>query len=310
MPYTCPCKACGHDVPAGDACPACGGKLNPAAARILWEERRLPVASWICWNSILRVALPVFGLTVAVILAVELAFGGLRSAEALLTGGFGTAALAILAALLLGTGLVLLARGPETLTCWVDKRGLHMTDQIAEPTRLRLLARGFPAETAAKARAGKPLKATETSVSWREIRRIQLWPQKGLILAYAPRFWLRLAVPCPAHLRAEVLEAIREYVGKRKDILLPEALRPETEKKPKRRFHLFHRKHAAPAKGAKHATAKKKTASAKGKSSRKKSASATSRPSAHVSMEEIIAMNEEEAQRQALDSERESRRRR
>ena len=120
MPYTCPCKACGHDVPAGDTCPACGGKLNPAAARILWEERRLPVASWICWNSILRVALPVYGLTVAVILTVELTFGGLRSAEALLTGGFGTAALAILAALLLGTGLVLLARGPETLCCWVD----------------------------------------------------------------------------------------------------------------------------------------------------------------------------------------------
>ena len=308
MPLTCFCKTCQREVPARETCPSCGEKLNPSTAHTSWEETRLPVLDWICWNGILRIALPVFFVTAALILLIETVTGGLAAAETLLTGGFGSLSLACLAVLFVCTAAVLLLRGRETMTCWADGKGLHTAISLEAPTKLRLIARGLPTGLLKKAREDTPLRVSESHISWREIRRIQLWPQKGLILVYAPRFWQRLAIPCPASEWSEALRLIRERLGKRKDVLLPDAIRPSEKKKG--HIHLLPRgkKHA----GAKARNSRKpaKASSARKKTSQKGASKSTgARKPSSVSMEEIIAMNEEEARRQEMDSESQNRRR-
>lgn len=59
-------------------------------------------------------------------------------------------------------------------------------------------------------------------IAWKEISRVQLWPEKATVRCMRPTWWMRLAVPCSAFQYEDVLEFMRDKVGRRKDLLLPE----------------------------------------------------------------------------------------
>ena len=87
MPLTSYCKKCACDVPVGDFCPECGGKLAASAVRLAWCVDHVPVRDWMCWNGVMRIALPVMGVTLALTIVLEAILGGLTGLTQLLTGG-------------------------------------------------------------------------------------------------------------------------------------------------------------------------------------------------------------------------------
>lgn len=94
-----------------------------------------------------------------------------------------------------------------------------------EPTALRLMLRlrsPALAHQAVTGPAGTVLMVQTREIAWKEISRVQLWPEKATVLLYAPNWWMRLAVPCSAFQYEDVLEFMRDKVGRRKDLLLPE----------------------------------------------------------------------------------------
>ena len=223
MPLTCTCKKCALEVPAGSACPGCGRQLPLSAAHLRWERPRVPVLSWLCWNEAARLALPVWLLTV--LLALGLAWlGGVPPAETL-PGATGRTLLLMLLAFAVLTGLALLLRGRDVLRCELDGKGARVTVLLPRPTALKLLLRGQnPARLRETARdVLAPLEVGSRELAWKELRRVQLWPEKGLVLLYAPRWWLRLGLPCDARSWREAEAYIRPRLGKQ--VILPPAWR-------------------------------------------------------------------------------------
>ena len=228
MAITSYCKKCGQDVPRGDVCPQCGARLPKTSARVVWSLEHRPVRDWMCWNAALRIMAPAAAAVLLLILLLEALAGGWQAAERLLEQGLlltwatlSTAALAVL-------WLVLLAQGADVVDCVVDSKGVHVTTYLENPTTLSLLARlRSPAlmREAVAGPAGSMVQMQTREVSWREISRVQLWPDKAMILFYAPAWWMRLALPCSAFQYASVLEFMRDKVGRRKDLLLPDKLR-------------------------------------------------------------------------------------
>lgn len=225
MAITSYCKKCGQDVPRGDSCPYCGGKLPKTSARVVWCLEHSPVKDWMCWNAVLRIMAPAMVVVLAMILLVEGWAGGWLAVEALLNRGllwtWGTLCLAMLT----GLWLVLLGQGYDLLDCVVDHKGVHITTYLLEPTAMRLILRlrsPSLAQQAVTGPAGKVLMVQTREIAWKEISRVQLWPEKTTVLLYAPNWWMRLAVPCSAFQYEDVLEFMRDKVGRRKDLLLPE----------------------------------------------------------------------------------------
>ena len=54
--------------------------------------------------------------------------------------------------------------------------------------------------------------------------RVQLWPEKCMILYYAPASWLRIAVECTPFTWEDVMGLTREKLGKKRKIRLPQSL--------------------------------------------------------------------------------------
>ena len=63
MPLTSYCKKCGQDVPVASFCPNCRAKLAANTVRLAWCVDHHPVRDWMCWNSVMRLLLPVLGMT-------------------------------------------------------------------------------------------------------------------------------------------------------------------------------------------------------------------------------------------------------
>ena len=59
------CRKCKREVPPGEACPFCAGKLSKTNERLSFWMGRIPVRDWFAWNQALRVALPVLGIVAA-----------------------------------------------------------------------------------------------------------------------------------------------------------------------------------------------------------------------------------------------------
>ena len=68
------------------------------------------------------------------------------------------------------------------------------------------------------------LKLEERHLSWRETARVQLWPEKCMILFYAPAWWLRVSAACTPLVWEDVMGLIREKLGRKKKIRLPASL--------------------------------------------------------------------------------------
>ena len=75
---------------------------------------------------------------------------------------------------------------------------------------------------------------SQKEIAWKDITRVQLWPEKTLLLLYAPTWWLRLAVPCTPFTWEDALGMISDKLGRKKAVQLPQELvappKPKTVK--------------------------------------------------------------------------------
>ena len=235
MALTATCKKCNREVAPGDLCPHCGTKLPKNAVHAAWVLERKPVADWMSWNAVLRWLLPA-GLVVLILaLLLEGISGGTAAVENLFLGGFPLVLLILLCVLLTLVLVALLLQGRELTDYVVDSRGVHVTRYLPDPTPLKLLAR---LKSPALMRQLDPdanapvLRLGEQDLAWKNVARVQLWPEKCYILFYAPTWWLRIPVRCTPFSWEDALVFVRDKLGKKKTVDLPDHLRVQAEKKP------------------------------------------------------------------------------
>lgn len=225
MPLSSYCKKCGQDVPVSSFCPNCRSKLAANTVRLAWCAEHHPVRDWMCWNSVMRLLLPVLGATILLLLLLEGLMGGLTGVASLLSGGLIVTLLYITCLLLAVMLGVFILQGDDLLDCVIDARGIHVQQYLPHPTALRLLLRGKSPRLLSQMGDDSLLLLSSREIAWKDIQRVQLWPEKTMILFYAPRWWMRVALPCSPFVWQDALDFIREKIGKRKAVLLPEECR-------------------------------------------------------------------------------------
>ncbi len=242
MPITAYCKKCARDVAPGERCPHCGGKLAKSAVRVAWCAEHHPVSDWISWNAAMRILLPLAGMVFLLVLLLEAMAGGLQAGDDLLRGGL---LFALLGLLIIVAAVLLLAfilQGEDRQDCVADGRGIHIQQYLPQPTALKLLLRlKSPSLMQQYDPAEGILLISQKELLWKDIARVQLWPEKTLILFYAPAWWMRLALPCTPFTYEDCFTFIQEKLGKKKDVELPAELllppqpkpeKPKTKKEP------------------------------------------------------------------------------
>ncbi len=236
MALTAYCKKCGREVPPADICPRCGTKLGKTAVHAAWCVERRPVADWMCWNAVMRILLPTGLAVLLLVLLLELLSGGTGALEQLFLSGFPVTLAILLASVTVVVFLALLLQGKDLMDYVVDSRGIHVTRYLPNPTPLKLLLRfRSPAlmEAAGENGEGAPvIRVDEREIAWKDVARVQLWPEKCAVLFYAPSWWLRIPVSCTPFTWEDVMGYIREKLGKKKKVILPASLRVEAEKQP------------------------------------------------------------------------------
>ena len=231
IPLTSYCKKCGQDVPVSSFCPNCRSKLAANTVRLAWCVEHHPVRDWMCWNAVMRLLLPVVGATLGLILLMEGILGGMTGVAALLGNGLVVTLLGMMGMLLAVMLLVFILQGDDLLDCVIDARGIHVQTYLPEPTTLKLLLRGK--STRLLDSGENMLLLSSREIAWKDVARVQLWPEKTMILFYAPRWWMRVSLPCTPFTWEDALDFIREKIGKKKAVILPEACRQETPAKAK-----------------------------------------------------------------------------
>ena len=227
MALTAYCKKCGREVEATEICPNCGTRLGKNAAHVAWCVERVPAKDWMCWNAVMRVVLPAALAILLLVLLIEGISGGIGAVEKMMTSGFPVVLLILLGTILAAVLIALILQGRELTDYVVDNRGIHEVHYLPNPTPLKLLARlKSPALIGAGGEDGRTpvVKLSEKDLSWRNVARVQLWPEKCMILYYAPAGWLRIAVECTPFTWADVMGLTREKLGKKRKIKLPQSL--------------------------------------------------------------------------------------
>ena len=227
MALTAYCKKCAREVDAGEICPFCGSRLGKNAAHAAWCVERTPVKDWMCWNALMRVLLPAALFILLLVLAAEGISGGVAAVEKMLVSGFPAVLLSLLGAIVLLVFAALLLQGKELADFVVDNRGIHEIHYLPNPTSIKLMARlRSPAQmrNAAQGSSGPMLKLSEKNLAWKDVARVQLWPEKCMILYYAPAWWLRIAAACTPFVWDDVMGITREKLGKKRKVKLPSSL--------------------------------------------------------------------------------------
>ncbi|MGN0778998.1 MAG: hypothetical protein ACI4MJ_07625 [Aristaeellaceae bacterium] len=228
MPMTSYCKKCACDVPVGDFCERCGGKLPRSAVRVAWCVSHHPVRDWMCWNALMRILLPVAAVALVLTLTLEGFLGGAEGIETLLRSGLPQALLMLMMTVMAAVLLIFILQGEDWQDCAVDSRGIHVSCYLPNPTPLKLMLR---LRSPALLREIDPADEVPTvllsqqDLAWRDIARVQLWPEKTLILFYAPVWWMRLALPCTPFTYEDSMTFIHEKLGRKKSVQLPQELR-------------------------------------------------------------------------------------
>ena len=78
------------------------------------------------------------------------------------------------------------------------------------------------------------LKLGEKDLPWKNVARVQLWPEKCMILYYAPSWWMRIAAACTPFSWDDVMGLTREKLGRKKKIRLPASLVVPPEQRTRR----------------------------------------------------------------------------
>ena len=204
MALTAYCKKCGREVDAAEVCPYCGTRLGKNAAHAAWCVETVPAKDWIRWNAVMRLLLP-----------------------AMMTSGFPVVLLILLGTILAAVLLALVLQGKELTDYVVDNRGIHEIHYLPNPTPLKLFCRlKSPALAGTAGEDGRApvVKLSEKDLAWKDVARVQLWPEKCMILYYAPASWLRIAVECTPFTWEDVMGLTREKLGKKRKIRLPQSL--------------------------------------------------------------------------------------
>ena len=229
MARTAYCKHCGKEVEAGEVCPECGTRLGKNAAHAAWCIERTPVKDWMYWNSVMRILLPGALVILILVLLLEGISGGAEALEKMLSSAFP----AVLGVLLLTTVAVvfavLLLRGKELSDFVIDNRGIHETRYLPNPTPLKLMLRMKAPGLLEGDGSARVVKLSEHHIAWKDVGRVQLWPEKCTVLFYAPAWWLRIPVICTPFTWEDTMEYIREKLGKKKKVRLPQSLRAAAE---------------------------------------------------------------------------------
>ena len=212
MPLTSYCKKCGQDVPVSSFCPNCRAKLAANTVRLAWCVDHHPVRDWMCWNAVMRLLLPVVGATLVLVILLEAIMGGLDGVAML---------------------LVFILQGDDLLDCVIDSRGIHVQQYLPEPTAMKLLLRGKSPRLLDSLGEENLVLITQKEIAWKDIQRVQLWPEKTMILFYAPKWWMRVSLPCTPFTWADSLDFIRDKIGKKKAVVLPEECRQTAPAKAK-----------------------------------------------------------------------------
>lgn len=233
MPLTSYCKKCGQDVPVSSFCPYCRAKLAANTVRLAWCADHHPVRDWMCWNSVMRLLLPVLGATLLLVILLEGIIGGLDGLAILLGGGLLVSLVGMMGMLLAVMLLVFILQGDDLLDCVIDTRGIHVQQYLPEPTAMKLLLRGKSPRLMDGLGEDNLLLISSHEIAWKDIQRVQLWPEKTMILFYAPRWWMRVSLPCTPFTWADSLDFIRDKIGKKKAVILPETCRQATPAKAK-----------------------------------------------------------------------------
>ncbi|MDO4838487.1 MAG: hypothetical protein Q4B32_08840, partial [Clostridia bacterium] len=238
MAITAYCKKCQEDVPLGERCPHCGSKLAKSSARVAWCVTHTPVEDWLCWNSVARIFLPAWLVVLLAILLPEILTGGAAALEQVLTGSVMLSMVLLLLLCALGTLLVLHLQGDDLIDCVVDSKGVHVRRFLPNPTPLKLLLRLRSPRLIREMEEGEDAVLISTrDLPWKTMARVQLWPEKRLVLIYAPHWWMNLALYCTPFTWEDTLTYMRDKVGRKKDLLLPRELvappKPKAPRKPK-----------------------------------------------------------------------------
>lgn len=233
MPLTSYCKKCGQDVPVSSFCPYCRSKLAPNTVRLAWCVDHHPVRDWMCWNAVMRLLLPVMAATILLVILLEAIMGGLDGVAMLLGGGLLVSLTGIMGMVLTVMLLVFILQGDDLLDCVVDARGIHVQKYLPDPTALKLVLRGKSPRMLDAMGDENLLLVSSTEIAWKDITRVQLWPEKNMILFYAPKWWMRLTLPCTPFTWEDALDCIREKIGKKKAVTLPEICRQAAPAKAK-----------------------------------------------------------------------------
>ena len=239
MPLVNYCKKCKAEVPVGESCPYCMGKLTQSGEQISFGMKRLVVKDWFAWNDLLRIALWVLGLVLGIIVASEASATGMAGVTALFQQGLLSTMLCLLALVLLAIFLLLHLQGAESVHTVLDRRGVHVRIYIAEGNDLGLYTRLMTQQSAdriAQADDRPPLGGLTlvkyTFLPWEQIRRVRVWREGGMILFYRPSLWQAAAVRCPAGQLCEAEAFVRKKMKRFKKVRI---LPPASDEKKKKR---------------------------------------------------------------------------
>ena len=235
MALTAYCKKCGREVAPAEICSLCGTRLGKTAAHAAWCVRKRPVADWMSWNAVMRILLPTGLAVLLLVFLLELLSGGTGALERMLSSGFPVTLLILLTSVTVLVLLMLALQGEELTDYVVDSRGIHVTRYLPNPTPLKLLLRfrspALMQTDPAEGKGGAVIRVDARDLAWKDVARVQLWPEKCMILFYAPAWWMRVSVACTPFTWEDVMDFIREKLGKKKKVILPENLRVQQEKR-------------------------------------------------------------------------------
>lgn len=238
MPVVNYCKKCKTEVPVGETCPYCTGKLSQTGEQISFGMKQLVVKDWFAWNDYLRIALPVLCLVLAIVLISEFSAAGMNGVTALLTQGLMEMMLGILALVLLAIYLILHLQGAQSVHTVLDKQGVHVRIYIAEGNDLGLYARFMTQASADRlaqtddrpALNGLTL-VKRVSIPWNAVGRVRVWREGGMILFYRPAFWQAAAVRCPGRELIEAEVFVRKKMKRFKKVKVLPKIAAEKKKK-------------------------------------------------------------------------------
>ena len=238
MPLVNYCKKCKAEVPLGESCVYCGGKLAQTGEQISFGVVRRPVGEWFAWNGFLRIVLPVMAMVMIFVIAGEAAVGGAQAVQALLSQGFLTTMLALFGAALALIFALLWVQGTEHVHVVLNQTGMQVRTYIPQGRTVGVYARFASPEALEKLAASDERAALaglmlvkRTLLPWSQVRRVQVWREGNAILFFRPIFWQAAAVRCPVGELAQAEAFVRKKLKRFKKAKIHPVEKPEKKKK-------------------------------------------------------------------------------